>query len=68
MIMILVTPKAGAKHEFLFKKPVSASAGLLNKRSCLATALGFTELTAPFLSILPLFFVPPKSDLDVQQP
>ncbi len=40
--MNLVTPKAGAKHELLFNKPAS-EAGLLNKSSCLARALGETK-------------------------
>jgi hypothetical protein len=38
----LVTPKARAKHELLFNEPAS---GLLNKRSCLAPALGVTKFT-----------------------
>jgi hypothetical protein len=41
--MNLVTPKAGAKHELLFNKPVSW-AGLLHKSSCLAAALGVHKL------------------------
>ena len=40
----LVTPKAGAKCELLFNKPVS-EAGLLNKSSCLAPALVVTKFT-----------------------
>jgi hypothetical protein len=35
----LVTPKVGAKHELLFNKPAT-EAGLLNKSSHLASALG----------------------------
>jgi hypothetical protein len=52
--MILVTPKAGAKHELLFNKPVSASeASLLYKSSCLAAALGVTK----FITITAMFLV-----------
>ena len=40
--MKLVTPNVGAKHELLFNKP---EAGLLNKCSCLAAALGATKFT-----------------------
>ncbi len=39
-----VTPKAQAKHEHLFNKQ-AYEAGLLNKRSCLASALGVTKFT-----------------------
>jgi hypothetical protein len=38
--MKLVTPNVGAKHKLLFNKP---EAGLLNKCSCLAAALGATK-------------------------
>jgi hypothetical protein len=38
----LVTPKAGAKYELLFSK-LASEAGLLNKSSCLAPALGVTK-------------------------
>jgi hypothetical protein len=41
-IVKLITPKAGAKHELLFNKPISG-AGLLNKCSCLAQALAVTK-------------------------
>jgi hypothetical protein len=41
-IMNLETPKAGAKHELLFNEP-SSEAGLLNKSSCSAAALGVTK-------------------------
>jgi hypothetical protein len=40
MVKILLTPIAGAKHEMLFNKQ---EAGLLNKGSCLARALGATK-------------------------
>ncbi len=39
-IIILVTPKAGAKYDILFKKP---EAGLLYTSSCLAPTLGVTK-------------------------
>jgi hypothetical protein len=42
IVMNLVTPKVGAKCELLFNKPTS-EAGLLNKSSCLAPALGVTK-------------------------
>jgi hypothetical protein len=38
----LITPKAAAKHELLFDKPVS-EVGLLNKSSHLAPTLGVTK-------------------------
>jgi hypothetical protein len=41
-IMTFITPKAQAKHEYLFNKPTSET-GLLNESSCLARALGVTE-------------------------
>ncbi len=40
--MNLVKPKVGAKHELLINKPTS-EAGLLNRGSCLARALGVTK-------------------------
>jgi hypothetical protein len=43
----LVTPKAEAKHELLFNKVLilagKSEAGLLNKSSCLAPAIGVTK-------------------------
>jgi hypothetical protein len=42
--MNLVTPKAAAKHRLLFNK-LASEAGLLNKFSCLARALGVTKFT-----------------------
>ncbi len=41
-IMNLVTPKVRAKYELLFNK-LASEAGLLNKCSCLARALGVTK-------------------------
>jgi hypothetical protein len=41
-IMNLVMTKAASKHELLFNKP-TLEAGLLNKSSCLAYALGVTK-------------------------
>ncbi len=41
-----VAPKAAIKHELLFNKPASGlgfKAGVLNKGSCLARALGVTK-------------------------
>ena len=43
-IVNLVTPKAGAWHEFLFNNP-SSEAGLPNKSSCLDPALGLTKFS-----------------------
>jgi hypothetical protein len=40
-VVNFITPKAGTKCELLFNK--LASAGLSNKSSCLAPALGFTK-------------------------
>ncbi len=45
IVMTLVTPNTGAKHELLFPKPAS-EVGLLNKSLCLAAALGATEFVA----------------------
>jgi hypothetical protein len=42
-------------------------AGLLNKRSCLALALGVTTLIIVIDIILLTLCCAPKSDLDVQQ-
>jgi hypothetical protein len=71
--MNLVTTKVGAKHELLFNEPASAKlellfykpeAGLLNKCSCLARALGVIK----FINMGETILVPIlKSDLDVQQ-
>ncbi len=47
----LATPKAGAKHELLFNK-LKPEAGLLNKKSCLAAALGATEFITVIVMIL----------------
>jgi hypothetical protein len=44
IVMNLFTPKAAAKQQDLFNKPAS-EANLLNKSSCLAPALGVTNLT-----------------------
>jgi hypothetical protein len=41
-IMNLVTPKAGAMCE-LWSNKLASDAGLLNKSSCLATALSVTK-------------------------
>jgi hypothetical protein len=41
-IMNFITPKAQAKHEYLFYKPTSET-GLLNESSCFARALGVTK-------------------------
>jgi hypothetical protein len=52
--MILVTPKVGAKLELLFNELASASeVGLLNKSSCLSSALGMTK----FITIIAMFLV-----------
>jgi hypothetical protein len=51
----LVTPKAGAKHKLLFNKQHlvhEAEAGLLNKCSCLARALGVTKVIKMILVTL----------------
>jgi hypothetical protein len=48
----LVAPKAGAKHELLFNK-LASEAGLLNKSSHLAAALGVTKL----IKIISMFWV-----------
>jgi hypothetical protein len=42
IVLNLVTPKVGAKHELWFNKPAT-EAGLLNKSSHLASILGVTE-------------------------
>ncbi len=48
----LVTPKAAAKHELWFNEPASV-AGLLNKSSHLAPALGVTK----FIIVLDMILV-----------
>jgi hypothetical protein len=46
IVMFLVTPKAGAKHELLFNKSLEqkTEAGSLNKSSCLAPTSGVTKI------------------------
>jgi hypothetical protein len=44
VVINLITPKVGAEHELLLNKLASVQ-GLLNKSSCLASALGVTKIT-----------------------
>ncbi len=54
-IMNFVTPKAQAKHEYLFNKPTSET-GLLNESSCFARYIGLSKLLIVCIYFLVSFF------------